>query len=882
MSGRDQTREAPRIGPYVLVRELARGAMGVVYEALAPGGGRVALKVLANVTSKDALARFDRERRLLAELSGARGFVPLLDAGEQAGRPFLVMPLMAGGSLRDRLRRGPLGVEASIELARQLGAAIGGAHARGIVHRDLKPENILFEREGDAAPRIADLGVARHFGEGLDGARSANLSRSGAALGTACYMAPEQVNDARTVGPPADVFALAQLLYECLTGATPFARESLQESLVALVDGRYPPLRQRRPDAPGWLEAVLARALAADPERRLADGQAFARALAQGPFAATARRTRRGTAAMAAGAVVLVGLGAAAVAVARRHPAPAAIAPVVTAPPAPTSPPVERPPVEPAPVATPAVAEVDVPEPGPGAPDSAWIRRGVALANAGLLDRATEAYRRAIALNRRRSTRVVLTFNLIRAGRLDEALVEADALLLESVDPAGLNARGTALTELRQLRGRVDLERSVAKLPGQADTWATLSVARARGRDWTGAREAAERSLAKDTGPGVALRSRGLARVALGDTVGGRADLEAFRAWLTPQVAADDAELQGGLARVGAPTDPARDLRAQATRYVEEAWLVQAQAPGGPANRRDLVERALGLWPAHAGALAMHGAALQGDEGLALLDRAIALGPAEGWMHVERAKHRLAKRDHAGAADDYERALALDGPVYDLLRVRANALHLARDPRAIEAAREVTRARPGEPAGWILLSQAHRGRGDVAAALAAAVKATELATDYPEAWRELGQVQLQRSGWAEALAAFDRLLALAPDDVGGHAGRGVALLSSGQPREGLTHLERAARDRPDSEQLWLALASCRARTGDAPGAAGAAAHVLQLKPGDPEALHIRALALGDVGDRDGARADLAELRRLALGLFAEDPKLQALEQRLQR
>jgi tetratricopeptide (TPR) repeat protein len=870
----------PHVGSYVLVREVARGAMGVVYEAQAPDGARVALKVLTNGTSADALARFDRERRLLGELSGAHGFVPLLDAGEHQGRPWLVMPFMAGGSLRDRLRRGPLRVEDAVALGHQLGAAIGRAHARGIVHRDLKPENVLFERDGDATPTIADLGVARHFRDGLDGARSANLSRSGAMLGTACYMAPEQVIDARRVGPPADVFALAQIVYECLAGVTPFARESLQQTMAALVEGRPPPLRERAPHAPAWLEAALARALSVDPARRFADGQAFARALALGARAPATRRPGRAVVLAVVAALALATTAGVALVVSR----PAEEQPVVVVAPAPPPPP---PVVEEAPGPAPAAAEPE-PEPGPPAPVApsteepasadGWIKRAVALTRARDLDGAIEAYRRAIALNPRKSTLIVLVFALIDARRVDEALVEAERAVAAGADPASLHARGAALIAAGQLRGCADVERALERSPGWPSALTTLSIGRVRARDWVGARDAAEGALARSAS-GRALRSRGLARIALGDAAGGRDDLQRFRAELDPTQAGLDAELQAGLARVGAPVDPAPDAQAEATRLVEEANLTLAQ--GDRAATLRLIERARALAPEHAGALATQGALL-GEQGLDLLERAIALGPAEGWMFVERANLRSRRRDHAGAADDYARAIARDGATFEVLRGRASALLRAEDPRALEAAAELTRAAPREATGWVLLSQAHRRLEGARAAEAPALRATELGPTETEAWRELGQVYLQLQRWQDALAPFERLLALAPDDPGGLAGRGMALVSGGRAAEGLHDLERAVADRPDNRQAWLALATGRAAVGDAAGARDAADSVLRLQPDSADALRLRALARAELGDQAGARADLAELRRLAPGVVEGDPELQALELGLDR
>src|SRR5581483_7456154 len=164
-----------RLGAYELESELGRGGMGVVYRARARDGRAVAIKIL-RVASAEARGRFERERRLLGLFSAAEGFVPLIEAGEAQGAPFVVMPLVPGGTLRDRLARGPLAVADAAALGVALAGALGRAHARGIVHRDFKPENVLFAEDG--RPLIADLGLAKHFDrEALGASQSAALSR---------------------------------------------------------------------------------------------------------------------------------------------------------------------------------------------------------------------------------------------------------------------------------------------------------------------------------------------------------------------------------------------------------------------------------------------------------------------------------------------------------------------------------------------------------------------------------------------------------------------------------------------------------------------------------------------------------------------------------
>ncbi|MBI3724002.1 protein kinase, partial [bacterium] len=136
-----------KLGTYEVAAEIGRGSAGAVFAARAVSGEKVAIKVLRN-HEQAALARFERERRLLSALGEAEGFVPLLDTGTCAEGPFIVMPLLEGGDLRKRLERGPFPVEEAISLGLSLARALGRAHARRLVHRDLKPENILFTRDG--------------------------------------------------------------------------------------------------------------------------------------------------------------------------------------------------------------------------------------------------------------------------------------------------------------------------------------------------------------------------------------------------------------------------------------------------------------------------------------------------------------------------------------------------------------------------------------------------------------------------------------------------------------------------------------------------------------------------------------------------------------
>ncbi|HZU95260.1 MAG TPA: protein kinase [Planctomycetota bacterium] len=268
-----------RFGAYETAEEIGRGGMAIVFRARGPRGETVALKVLAAL-EPEVLALFERETRLLATLRSNDGVVPILDSGSVGGRPYIVMPLLGGGTLRDRLdRRKKLERAEAVALVRRLAEALGRAHERGIVHRDVKPGNVLFDAEGN--PFVADLGFAKHFTRDVPGAsQSATVSATGTIAGTAGYMAPEQLQGASRIGPEADVFALGVILYECLEGEKPFPARGLV-SYVESLRGVTPRLRGH----PAWLARAVERALEKDPARRFTDGHAFARALAdtEGP-----------------------------------------------------------------------------------------------------------------------------------------------------------------------------------------------------------------------------------------------------------------------------------------------------------------------------------------------------------------------------------------------------------------------------------------------------------------------------------------------------------------------------------------------------------------------------------------------------------------------
>ncbi|MBW3639223.1 MAG: serine/threonine protein kinase [Actinobacteria bacterium] len=238
---------------YRLVSLLGRGGTAEVWRAEDDALGRsVALK-LVTVPTDDSAARAGEEARLLARLSHP-GLVPVYDAGtDERGRPWVVMELVEGETLADTVRRGRVPSQRVAVIGRSVAEALGYVHAQGLVHRDVKPANVLIGHDGRV--RLTDFGIARLVD-------SARVTSTGMMVGTASYLAPEQVAG-ETVGPPADVYALGLMLLECLTGAREYAGSTVEVALARL---------HRQPSIPTTLEAgwpgLLAAMTARDPADR--------------------------------------------------------------------------------------------------------------------------------------------------------------------------------------------------------------------------------------------------------------------------------------------------------------------------------------------------------------------------------------------------------------------------------------------------------------------------------------------------------------------------------------------------------------------------------------------------------------------------------------
>jgi serine/threonine protein kinase len=267
--------EAVAAGRYRVERLLGHGGMASVYLARDGELDRpVALKLLAEHLADDQIfrERFVREARLAARLSHAN-VVQVYDAGEENDRPFIVMEFVPGKTLAEILTaRGKLPVAEAVEIARQGALGLESAHAAGLIHRDIKPQNLLVREDG--VVKIADFGIAR-------AAEGSHVTQLGTVLGTAAYLAPEQALG-EEVTYAADIYSLGAVLYELLTGRTPFEFSTLASLAQKQRDGVITPVRDLEHAVPDGLEALVMQCLARDPRFRPASAADVARALELG------------------------------------------------------------------------------------------------------------------------------------------------------------------------------------------------------------------------------------------------------------------------------------------------------------------------------------------------------------------------------------------------------------------------------------------------------------------------------------------------------------------------------------------------------------------------------------------------------------------------
>ncbi len=259
-------------GRYKLEEEIGDGGMATVFRAWDVQLERpVAVKIGRTNTplSDREQARFLREARMVAKLRHPN-VVSVHDVGVDHARPFLIMELLTGQTLRERLQNGPLPLAEALQLTYRIAGALSAAHAASILHLDVKPENILLEAGGE--PKLSDFGISRSLAD------DATRTQNPAVMGTAAYLAPEQLAG-KALDARADVYALGVVLYEMLTGARPFTGESaIAQAAQRLVVEPTPP-QVHNASIPASLGDIILQALAREPQARFSSMDAFVEAL---------------------------------------------------------------------------------------------------------------------------------------------------------------------------------------------------------------------------------------------------------------------------------------------------------------------------------------------------------------------------------------------------------------------------------------------------------------------------------------------------------------------------------------------------------------------------------------------------------------------------
>jgi serine/threonine protein kinase/predicted Zn-dependent protease len=910
-----------QFGPFRLLGEIARGGMGVVYDALHTGlNRRVALKLLASplAASPHAVARLRREAELTARLNHPH-IVPIHDAGMVDGVPFHAMERVDGGTLADLLRaigtadraaldgdtlaaahartrptaeagrwlRGTSHIDVVLRIALAIADALAAAHAAGILHRDVKPANVLLRSDG--TPLLSDFGLARDE-------REPGLSRSGEFVGTPFYVAPEQAaGDRARIGPHTDVFALAVVVYEMLFLERPFDGDSSEAVLARVRLAEPAALLRRDHGLPADLAAVLDKALRKDPAARYPTMAAFAAELRAVRELRPVQARRRGRLLhawqrwsaeprrlVAAGVVLValaVGGGSLAYVFGQRD----RIA---------------------------AGAELELLPRVEALLLRVALQQEHGVADMGLAD-ALAAHAMLPDLP---ETVAAVARTAALAGDAATARSYAERLAGLAPDVAAQVAHGSAAPEpssalgwllrARWLLDRAHVSGSMATYREARDCLRRAIDRSTRVREIYYCEQLHSLSHVQDR---VAL-------VALADDLLHRWPASPFVAFwcgvafenLDPRRAI--AELQRAVA--GIPDLPQPLVRLARAHENARQWRAAIE----------LHERVLATWPREIGARAGRARCLarmgRAEAALAALDELLADQASYYWLHADRGEvlRGLGRTDEALVA--YERAAAL-GPEAalpwnaraELLLAQGRAaealvaaeracalepgntrahsnrgialLHAERPAEASQALQRVVGDWPWGDQNWRALAQAYRRDQRLEAAVAAIDKALAIAPDDPLHLAELGKLQRARGDRTGAQATFTRVLQAVPDDYEALVNLAGLGWEQGQRDEAVRLLARARAVDPEKPHAWapsiqylermerwrdavgVRAEFCAARPRDRKARIELVDKVLGL-PAEPGDAALLARLFAELQSLDGGdRDDVAERRRQA-------------------
>ena len=255
-----------KIGRYKVIAELGRGGMATVFRASDPNFEReVAIKVLPKAFLHDPQfrVRFEREAKMVATLEHS-AIVPVYDFGEEDGQPYIVMRLMTGGSLEEKLKNGQLSLDEATKIFERLGTALSAAHAKGIIHRDLKPANILFDQYNNAY--LSDFGIAR-LSEGSQTLTGENI------IGTPAYMSPEQIQGDKNLDGRSDMYSMGIIFFQMLSGNTPYQAKTPAKVMMMHILEPVPNLLEVSPNLSQEVENWLEKLLSKEPDDRFPTAQ---------------------------------------------------------------------------------------------------------------------------------------------------------------------------------------------------------------------------------------------------------------------------------------------------------------------------------------------------------------------------------------------------------------------------------------------------------------------------------------------------------------------------------------------------------------------------------------------------------------------------------